>query len=145
MRVLLQRVTEASVSVDGQICSSIGLGLLLLVGFGSSDDSSKLQPMVEKLINLRIFSDNNQKFMYSLLDVKGSILAVPQFTLFADTSRGRRPEFISAMKPSLASPLFDLFIQTFRDLNINTGAGIFGAHMQVKILNDGPVTIMMEI
>ncbi len=145
MKVLLQRVNNASVEVDGTIVGKIGLGLLLLTGFGEGDDESVCDPMASKISTLRIFPDEKGRFDKSVLDVGGEVLVVPQFTLFADTSKGRRPEFFGALKPELAKPLVDVF----KTQLLNTGiskveTGIFGAHMKVSLLNDGPVTIMLE-
>lgn len=145
MKVLLQRVSSASVDVEGTTIGRIGSGLLLLVGFGQGDTQALLLPMAKKLINMRIFADDRGKFHFSLLDTGGALLLVPQFTLFADTQKGRRPEFFGALEPAQAEPLFLAFAETFSGLGINNVAtGRFGADMQVKLENDGPVTIMLE-
>ena len=145
MKVLLQRVSSASVEVDGQTIGSIGRGLLLLVGFGKDDTAAAMEPMAKKLINMRIFPDERGRFHFSLLETEGALLLVPQFTLFADTDNGRRPEFFSALEPAQAEPLFLAFAETVKKLGIKEVAtGRFGAHMQVKLENDGPVTIMVE-
>jgi len=145
MRVLVQRVKEAKVEVEGKLLGDIGPGLLLLVGLGKEDGTEKLAEMAKKVANLRIFSDENDRFQYSLLDTKGAVLLVPQFTLFADTSKGRRPEFFSAMPPSEAEPLSEEFLTKLREQGIEkVEAGQFGANMQVSLVNDGPVTLMLE-
>ena len=145
MKVLLQRVSRASVSVEGEITGQIGQGVLLLVGIGKTDDAAVLKPMAEKISTLRIFPDENGRFHHSLLDISGGALAVPQFTLFADTNKGRRPEFFEAAPPEKASPLFDAFVEELKRAGIKSvQTGVFGAHMQVELLNDGPVTIMLE-
>lgn len=145
MKVLLQRVNYASVKVDEQVIAEINKGLLLLTGFGEGDDAGKLKPMAEKIVNMRIFPDSKGRFHLSVLDIDGSVLVVPQFTLFADTSKGRRPEFFRALKPQSASILIDKFVDAFKQLGIkDILSGQFGAHMKVGLENDGPVTIMLE-
>ena len=144
MKIVLQRVLSASVSVNAERVAEINGGLLLLCGVGQNDNETTMQPMAEKIAQMRIFANDSGKFDYSVLDVKGAVLCVPQFTLFADTSKGRRPEFFSAMRPPEASRLFDLFVAEFQKLGIPTKAGIFGADMQVELINDGPVTITLE-
>ncbi len=145
MRVVIQRVRKASVEIEGAIAGACGPGLLLLVGFGVGDDESKLQPMAEKLANMRIFADERGKFQYSLLETAGGVLAIPQFTLFADTSRGRRPEFIGALKPVISRPLFEAFPAALKKAGIeHVACGVFGADMLVALENDGPVTIIVE-
>ena len=146
MKVLLQRVTHASVKVEERTTGAIGHGLLLLVGFGRNDSEALLKPMAEKLINMRIFSDDQSKFNLSLLQVNGGVLLVPQFTLYADTAKGRRPEFFSSMPPEPARDLFNSFVEVFKTLGIKeVQTGEFGAHMHVSLENDGPVTIMLEM
>lgn len=145
MRILLQRCDRAAVAVGGSTVGSIGFGLALFIGLAQGDDESTLKLMADKVVNLRIFSDDNDKFMFSLLDVKGAILAIPQFTLFADMHKGRRPEFFGALAPSLACPMFDEFTKML----LNRGAvqverGIFGADMRVMVENNGPVSILMD-
>ena len=145
MKIVLQRVSSASVTVDGKITGEIAEGLMLLTGFGQGDTDLKLRPMAEKISNLRIFANDQGKFHYSLLDRNGGVLLVPQFTLFADTSKGRRPEFFGAMPPVEASPMFDRFVEEFRKLGIaSVQTGVFGADMKVALVNDGPVTICMD-
>ena len=144
MRVILQRVSQASVSVEGKEVGAIQKGLLLLLAFGREDEEAVLDAAVEKIINLRIFSDATGKMNRSLLDEKASILVVSQFTLYADCNRGRRPDFTKAAIPSKASHLFDLFLSRLKTRGIHTQSGVFAADMQVKLINDGPVTISLE-
>ena len=145
MKVLVKRVKEAKVEVEEKVVGEIGPGLLLLVGLGKGDDEKNLAEMAKKVANLRIFSDEDDRFQYSLLDTEGAVLSVPQFTLFADTSKGRRPEFFSAMPPSEASPLSEEFLAKLKEQGIQkVETGQFGASMQVSLVNDGPVTIMLE-
>lgn len=146
MRVLLQRVTQSKVDVDGTTVGQTATGLLLFVGFGAGDDERKLRPMAEKIANMRLFPSEKSHFDRSLLEVGGGLLAVPQFTLYADTSKGRRPDFTQALHPEEAKPLFDQFVATLSDVGVaKVEAGTFGAHMHVLLENDGPVTIMVEI
>ena len=146
MKVLLQRVSHARVRVDGASVGEIERGLLLLVGFAKEDDDSKLKPITQKLCNLRIFPDEVGRFHLSVLDIEGEVLLVPQFTLYADTSKGRRPEFFSAMEPQRATVMFDALVGEFKALGVKkVQTGEFGAHMHVELENDGPVTIMVEI
>lgn len=144
MKVILQRVNRAAVMVEGETIGSIERGLLLLVGLGTGDDEGKLKPMAEKIVNMRIFPNDEGKFHFSVLDVGGAVLAVPQFTLFADTSKGRRPEFFGAMHPGEAEPMFGKFVEVVRGLGVRVETGRFGAHMHVALENDGPVTISLE-
>ncbi len=142
MRTIIQRVKHSSVSIDGEKHSTIGPGIMALIGFGHGDTSAVIEPILSKIINLRIFPDERGRFHNSLLDIKGDLMLVPQFTLFADTSRGRRPEFFEAAHPDIARPLFEetLKIAAQFPLGIVAG-GVFGANMQVLLENDGPVTI----
>ena len=144
MRVLVQRSLNSSVSVDNKVVGKIDKGLVLLVGFTFSDDEKVIDKMVSKVINLRIFDDENKVMNKSLLDVGGEILSISQFTLYANTKKGNRPSYIEALNGDLARPLYDLFNKKLRDLNIKTETGIFGADMKVSITNDGPVTILLE-
>jgi D-tyrosyl-tRNA(Tyr) deacylase len=131
--------------VDEEIISHIAAGLLLLVGFGSDDDESMLQPMADKVANLRVFADHAGHFHYSVLQTRGEVLAVPQFTLYGDTGKGRRPDFSAAMPPKQAQVLFDCFVAALGAAGINRVAtGRFGALMQVQLVNDGPVTLVLE-
>jgi D-aminoacyl-tRNA deacylase len=144
MRVLLQRVSKASVTVDQQTISAIGNGLLILLGVGHGDGEQQAKFLAEKIANLRVFEDEQGKTNLSILDVKGEAIVVSQFTLYADTRKGRRPSFTDAALPALAEPLVNRFIELLRGYGIPTQTGKFGAHMEVEIHNDGPVTIWLE-
>lgn len=144
MRVVLQRVSEASVTIDGQLVNEIQQGYLLLVGIVDGDTAETVEKMAAKVHDLRIFEDENGKMNLSLKDIKGEILAVSQFTLYGDARKGRRPSFSDAARPEIANPLYEEFVQKVKDLNINVGTGKFGAHMMVDLTNDGPVTILLE-
>ena len=145
MKVLLQRVSRASVTCEGQVVGKIGPGLLLLVGFGDGDSEEDLVELANKVVNLRVFSDERGRFNYSLLEVDGELLAVSQFTLYADTSRGRRPGFSQAMEPESAKKMFEAFIDLLeKQINKPVQAGVFGAMMDVELINNGPVTILLE-
>lgn len=144
MRAILQRVSKGSVSVDGKLVADIGLGYVVLLGVGHDDTQEKARELAEKTVYLRVFGDDEGKMNRSLLDVGGEMIVVSQFTLHADTSRGRRPSFINAAKPELAEPLVDYFIEQVRGFGVKVQSGIFGAHMVVDIRNDGPVTITLE-
>lgn len=145
MRILLQRVTEARVEVEGQTVGQIGGGLLLLAGVGPGDGQPQADRLAEKIANLRIFSDAQGKFNLSLLDVGGGALVVSQFTLYADARKGRRPSFSDAAAPDLARPLVDYLCQRLKDLGVvAVASGSFGAHMRVHLVNDGPVTIWLD-
>lgn len=144
MRVILQRVTSASVVIDEACVGQIGLGYLILVGFTHDDTEADIDYMVEKVKNLRVFSDEDGNMNRSLCDVHGSILSVSQFTLYADARKGRRPSFINAMKPEEATKMYDLWNEKLRQTGIEVQTGIFGADMKVTLTNDGPVTICLE-
>jgi D-tyrosyl-tRNA(Tyr) deacylase len=144
MRALLQRVSSASVSVENQTIARIGGGLVILLGVGHGDDHTAAAFLAEKVVNLRIFEDGEGKVNLSLLDVKGEALVVSQFTLYADTRKGRRPSFTDAALPDQARPLVEYFVRLLRDHGVPTQTGEFGAHMVVEIHNDGPVTIYLE-
>lgn len=144
MRVLLQRVTHASVSVEDHIVGEIGLGLLILLGVGQDDNETHIKALADKIVNLRIFGDDKSKMNRSLLDVGGEALVVSQFTLYADTRRGRRPSFTNAAPPAIAEMLVEQFKDTLAEYGVKVEAGIFGAHMKVDLLNDGPVTIWLN-
>lgn len=144
MRALLQRVSKASVTVEGQTISSIGSGLLILLGIGHGDGEEQAKFLAEKVANLRIFEDQQGKTNLSVLDVQGEAIVVSQFTLYADTRKGRRPSFIDAALPDMAEPLVNRFVDLLRGHGVPTQTGRFGAHMEVEIHNDGPVTIWLE-
>lgn len=144
MRLLLQRVNSASVEVGGDIVSSINIGLLCYVGFSISDTEEDIDYIVDKAISLRVFSNDDGKFDISVFDYLGEILLVSQFTLYADIKKGRRPSFTEAMGIEEAKSMFDKTVDKFKQKGINVSAGIFQAHMNVKSINDGPVTIMID-
>lgn len=144
MKVLVQRCEKAKVSVDNKVIGQIGQGLMLLVGFTQNDNSSNIDYLVDKVINLRIFDDESGIMNKSLLDVGGSILSISQFTLYADASKGRRPSYINALSGDIATKLYDEFNNKLKNKGINVETGIFGAEMKVDFINDGPITIMLE-
>jgi D-tyrosyl-tRNA(Tyr) deacylase len=144
MRALLQRVSKASVIVEGQTISAIGKGLLILLGVGHGDGDQQASFLAEKIANLRIFEDDQGKTNLSILDVKGEAIVVSQFTLYADARKGRRPSFTDAALPEVAEPLVNRFIELLRGQGVPTQTGKFGAHMEVEIHNDGPVTVWLE-
>ena len=144
MRIIAQRALDASVEVDKEVIGEIKKGLVLLVGFTEGDDKETIIKMINKVINLRIFDDENGVMNKSLLDTKGSILSVSQFTLYADTRKGRRPSYIKALGGEAAIKLYDEFNNMLKDNNINVQTGKFGADMKVRFTNDGPVTIILD-
>jgi D-tyrosyl-tRNA(Tyr) deacylase len=144
MRAVIQRVTQASVSVDHQIIGAINQGLMILVGVTHDDDETSARYLAQKIATLRIFEDDAGKFNFSALDVGASALVVSQFTLYADTRRGRRPDFIDAARPEVAEPLIEQFVALLREQGLKVETGKFQAHMLVNILNDGPVTIILD-
>jgi len=144
MRALLQRVSKASVTVEGQTVSAIGKGLLILLGVGHGDGEEQAKFLAEKIANLRVFEDAQGKTNLSILDVQGEALVVSQFTLYAHARKGRRPSFIDAALPEVAEPLVHRFVELLRGQAVPTQTGKFGAHMAVEIHNDGPVTIWLE-
>ena len=144
MRVVVQRVSEASVKVNGEIIGKIDNGLLLLVGIDENDEKTDADWLVQKILNLRIFGDDDGKLNLSVLDIKGEILCISQFTLIADYKKGNRPSFIKAAKPDQAVPLFDYFKNELKKSQLKIESGIFGADMKVSLINDGPVTIIMD-
>ncbi len=144
MRALVQRVSEASVSVDGEVLGRIGPGLVVLVGIGRADADAHIEYIVSKTVNLRIFEDDAGRFNLSALDVGADLLVISQFTLYADTRRGRRPGFTEAAPPDDASDLFETTLARFRQSGLRIETGRFQARMMVEIHNDGPVTIMLD-
>lgn len=144
MRALLQRVSQASVTVEEEIVGEIGEGLLILLGVGPGDGEAQVKTLVEKTVNLRIFGDAEGKMNLSLLDIKGETLVVSQFTLYADVRKGRRPSYTNAAPPAIAEPLVERFKAGIASYGVKVAGGIFGAHMQVQLCNDGPVTIWLD-
>ncbi len=145
MRVIIQRVSEASVTVEGKIVSEIRKGLLVLVGIEDSDNYEDIEWLSKKIVQLRIFPDDESVMNKSVIDVKGDIIVVSQFTLHALTKKGNRPSYIRASKPEIAIPLYEKFCETLSaDLGKPVGRGVFGAHMEVSLINDGPVTIWID-
>ncbi len=144
MKALLQRVTEASVSVAGEVVGRIGRGLVVLLGVASVDTEKDAQYLAQKTVNLRIFSDEAGKFNLSALDINGELLVISQFTLLADARKGRRPSFVEAASPTQAKELFDYFVEQAHAQGLNVQTGRFQQYMQVEIHNDGPVTILLD-
>ena len=144
MKIVIQRVKNASVAVDNKIVGSINYGMLLLVGFTINDNEEDINYLVDKVINLRIFDDENGVMNKSLLDINGEILSVSQFTLYADARKGRRPSYDLALKSEESRILYELFNNKLKEQNIKVATGIFQAEMEVSLVNDGPVTILLE-
>ena len=144
MKALLQRVSEAKVTVNSKIIGEIGTGWLILLGVGKADSEAEIPKLSEKILGLRLFSDVDGKFNLSVQDVGGQILVVSQFTLFADCSRGRRPGFSNAAPPDVAKELYERFVAELRKSDVTVATGEFGADMKVTLVNDGPVTIMLD-
>jgi D-tyrosyl-tRNA(Tyr) deacylase len=144
MRAILQRVTSASVTVEGQVVGQIGAGLLVLLGVAPEDTAAEATLLADKTANLRIFADAEGRFDGSVRDTGGSVLVVSQFTLFADVRKGRRPSFVGAAPPEIAAPLVEVYANALRELDIPVATGVFGAMMQVALVNDGPVTITLD-
>lgn len=145
MRIVIQRVTEANVKVEGKICGKIGHGLLILVGIEESDGNDDIEWLCKKIVNMRIFDDENGIMNKSIIDIDGNILAISQFTLMAQTKKGNRPSYIRAAKPEISMPLYNEFCKKLSlELGKTVERGIFGADMKVSLLNDGPVTILMD-
>jgi D-tyrosyl-tRNA(Tyr) deacylase len=145
VRIVLQRVARASVTVDGSVAGSIGEGLLLLVGIEPSDTEDDVASAFEKVINIRVFSDEDARMNRSLLEVGGSVLVVSQFTLLGDIRKGRRPSYVGAAPPAVAEPMIERLVGRFREAGVNTETGVFGAAMEVESVNSGPVTLVMSI
>ena len=144
MRAVLQRVRFAQVTVDAEVVGAIDEGLVVFLGCGEGDTDEDLEYLVNKLIHLRIFADDEGRMNLSLLDVGKKMLVVSQFTLYADTSRGRRPSFVNAMKPGPAEALYEQFVDRVTQYDIDVETGVFGAMMDVELINDGPVTIIID-
>lgn len=145
MRAVVQRVTHGKVSVDGRAVAEIGSGLVILLGIGPGDDEAKASALARKISMLRIFGDDEGKMNRSCIDIGGQAIVVSQFTLYADTRKGNRPSFIEAALPEIARPLCNLFAQLLTEAGVPAQQGEFGAHMQVEIENDGPVTIVFDL
>lgn len=143
MRVILQRSKESKVTIDGKVNGKIDKGYVALVGFTDGDNTEIVDKMIKKIVNLRVFEDENEKMNLSIQDIGGSILSISQFTLYADSKKGNRPSFINAMNPTEASKLYDIFNHKLGEI-LHVETGIFGADMKVEIYNDGPVTIMLD-
>ena len=144
MRVVLQRVSRARVTVDGRVTGEIGVGLLLLVGFTLVDAEESLSWMADKVLGLRVFADEHEKMNRSVVEVGGGLLVVSQFTLYGDTRKGRRPSFVEAAPPEVAIPLYERFLSKLRITELPVQTGEFGAMMDVELVNDGPVTLILE-
>ncbi len=144
MKMLIQRVAHANVDVEGKSVGSIGAGVLVFLGVTHTDNGEQVKWLASKLVNLRIFEDDQGKINQSLLDRKGEALIISQFTLYGDCTDGRRPSFMQAARPELAKPLYEQFIDEVRKSGISVQTGVFGAEMKVSLLNDGPVTLMLE-
>lgn len=144
MKLIVQRVAHANVEVDGKIVGKIGKGFLVLCGITHTDTKENADYLAKKLCNLRVFEDENEKMNLSIKDVNGELLIISQFTLYADCSGGNRPSFVNAAKPEIANSLYEYFLEKCKEYGIKVEHGIFGAHMKVSLLNDGPVTIELE-
>lgn len=143
MKVVVQRVKSSSVTIDNKLYNSINKGLMVLVGFTEGDNTSDIDYIVKKIVNLRIFDDENGIMNKSIIDIKGSILSISQFTLYADTKKGNRPSYIKALKSEYSSKLYDEFNKKLSEY-INIKTGVFGAEMEVSLINDGPITIIID-
>ncbi len=144
MKLVIQRVANAKVDVDGKTVGKIGKGFMVLCGITHTDTQAEADYLAKKLCNLRVFEDENEKMNLSLKDVGGELLIISQFTLYANTKEGNRPSFIDAARPEVANPLYEYFLAKCAEYGIKVEKGVFGAHMDVSLLNDGPVTIIME-
>ena len=145
MRAVIQRVKEASVEVEGVTLGQIGQGLVVLVGVGKNDTEAQARQLAEKIANLRIFADEASKFNISALEISAEVLVISQFTLYGDARKGRRPNFVEAAPPTMAEPLVEQLAESFRKTGLKVETGRFGAHMVVRISNDGPVTIILDV
>lgn len=144
MRAVVQRVLNSNVKVKGEIVGKINKGLLVFLGVGEDDTQKDLKYICDKVVGLRIFEDENDKMNLSIKDVGGEILVISQFTLYGDVRKGKRPSFSSSANPDIGNKFYKEFIQNIKDLGIHTQEGIFGAHMEVSLVNDGPVTILLD-
>lgn len=144
MKVVAQRVIYSKVEVDNKIVGTSDKGLMLLVGFTQGDSIKEIEWMIDKIVNLRIFDDENGVMNKSILEINGSILSISQFTLYADPTKGRRPSYTKALNGKEAKPLYDLFNEKLKEKVKNTQTGVFGAEMKVELVNDGPITIILE-
>jgi D-tyrosyl-tRNA(Tyr) deacylase len=144
MRAVVQRVTEASVKVENEIVGKINEGLMVLLGVGEEDDEKDLDYLVEKVLGLRIFQDENDKMNLSLMDIKGELLIVSQFTLYGDVRKGKRPSFSTSAPPEMGNKYYEAFVTKTREIGVKTETGVFGAHMDVSLVNNGPVTILLD-
>ena len=144
MKAVIQRVKHSSVTVDGELISKINNGFMILLGVMEGDTEEDANKLVKKIPNLRIFEDENEKLNLSLMDIKGEILSISQFTLYANCKKGRRPSFLDAAKPEISKPLYEYFNQALENAGVHTETGIFGAMMKVSLINDGPTTIILD-
>lgn len=144
MKTVIQRVSEASVTIDGQVTGRIGKGFMILIGIGAEDTKEQADWIAQKIANMRIFEDEEERMNLSLKDVSGEILAISQFTLYADCRKGNRPNFLGAGKPEMSEPLYEYLCDALRAHGIHVETGVFGADMKVALVNDGPVTIVLE-
>jgi len=144
MRAVVQRVSKAQVNIEGDISGKIGEGLVVFLGICSQDSETDINWLADKIVHLRIFNDKNSKMNLSLTDIGGEMLIISQFTLYGDCRKGRRPGFSTAAPPDLAKPLYEHFIEKVKQMGIKTATGIFQAEMQVALINDGPVTLMLD-
>jgi D-tyrosyl-tRNA(Tyr) deacylase len=142
MRALLQRVSQASVTIEGSTTGQIGRGLLVFLGIRFDDTRGRAELLARKVVQLRIFPDEHGKMNRSLIDISGEMLVVSQFTLYGEAEKGNRPSYSKAAKPELAEPLYDYFVQLCRDKRVPVSTGVFQAHMEIRLVNDGPVTLM---
>ena len=144
MKAVIQRVSQSSVTISNEIVAQIQQGLLVLVGIEDADNKEDINWLTTKIANLRIFEDENEKLNLSLMDIKGEILSISQFTLYANCKKGRRPSFLDAAKPEISKPLYEYFNKALENAGVHTETGIFGAMMKVSLINDGPTTIILD-